>query len=368
MEEIKCIGCGVTLQTENRDEVGYVPKITEKESLICQRCYRLKHYNQMLPITKTSDEFLEILHKISERNALFVKIVDVFDFEGSWLAGTPRFLKGKDVLLIGNKVDLLPKAWKPLKIKQWMRSQCNAYGLKVKDVLLISSKTKQGVEEAVETILSIRKNRDVVILGATNVGKSTFVNQIIQTLSDSSQNWITTSHFPGTTLDVIEIPLDEKTAIFDTPGIVNEHQYAHYVDEKTLRMIMPKKEIKPIVNQLNARQSLFYGGLARVDFVKGERNSFISFLPAGMKIHRTKLEKADELYEKHVGELLQPPFSDTKDDLPAFVEHHFIIKENDTDLVISGLGFVNVKNKGATVVVHAPKGVGVYMRRSITRK
>lgn len=365
---MKCIGCGVALQTNNREAIGYVPEITEKEDLICQRCYRLKHYNQMLPVTKTSDEFLEILHKISQRNALFVKIVDVFDFEGSWLTGTPRFLKGKDVLLIGNKFDLLPKSLKPLKIKQWMRSQCNAYGLKTEDVLLISSKTKEGVAEAIERILSLGKNRDIVILGATNVGKSTFVNQMIQTLSNSSQNWITTSHFPGTTLDVIEIPLDEKTAIFDTPGIVNEHQYAHYVDEKTLRMIMPKKEIKPIVNQLNSQQTLFYGGLARMDFVKGERNSFVSFFPPTVKIHRTKLEKADELYEKHVGELLQPPFSTTKDQLPPFVAHHFIIKEDDTDLVISGLGFVNVKNKGATIIMYAPKGVAVYMRRSILRK
>lgn len=368
MEELKCIGCGVTLQTENEQAVGYVPEITEKEDLICQRCYRLKHYNQMLPITKTKDEFLEILHKISARDALFVKIVDVFDFQGSWLAGTPRFLKGKDVLLIGNKFDLLPKSMKPLKVKQWMRNQCHEYGLKPTDVLLISSKKKQGVEEAIQEILTQRKRRDVVILGATNVGKSTFVNQIIQALSDSQKDWITTSHFPGTTLDVIEIPLDENSCIFDTPGIVNDHQYAHYVDDQTLRVITPKKEIKPIVNQLNPEQTLFYGGLARIDFVKGQRNSLISFLPSSIKIHRTKLERADELYENHVGELLQPPTKNQEKTLPPFEKHHFVVKEDDTDLVISGLGFVNVKNKGATIVVHAPKGIGVYMRRSILRK
>ena len=31
---------------------------------------------------------------------------------------------------------------------------------------------------------------------------------------------ITTSHFPGTTLDMIDIPLDDDSYMFDTPGII----------------------------------------------------------------------------------------------------------------------------------------------------
>lgn len=368
MEVLKCIGCGAVLQTEDAKQIGYVPEIKEKENLICQRCYRLKYYNQLLPVTKTKDEFLKILDQMSQRDALFVKLVDIFDFQGSWLSGTPRFLKGKDVILICNKLDLLPKSLKLMKIEQWVRNQCKEYGLKPKDVLLISAQKKQGIQEAVEEILRQRNGRDVVILGATNVGKSTFVNQMLRELSDSSKDWITTSHFPGTTSDVIEIPLDQDHSIFDTPGIVNEHQYTHYVGEKTLRLLTPRKEIKPIVNQLNAKQTLFYGGLVRIDFIQGERNSFISFLPATIKIHRTKLEKADVLFQTHWGKLLQPPTEEEIKNLPSFQKHYFVIKEDDTDLVISGLGFVNVKHKGAKIVVYAPKGVGIYIRRSILRK
>ena len=43
-EEVVCIGCGVHVQTEHPEELGYAPKSAlEKEATICQRCFRLKH-------------------------------------------------------------------------------------------------------------------------------------------------------------------------------------------------------------------------------------------------------------------------------------------------------------------------------------
>ena len=45
---------------------------------------------------------------------------------------------------------------------------------------------------------------------------------------------VTTSRFPGTTLDLIDIPL-EKTFMYDTPGIIQSHQMTHYVSEKELK-------------------------------------------------------------------------------------------------------------------------------------
>ena len=79
------------------------------------------------------------------------------------------------------------------------------------------------------------------------------------------QDVITTSQFPGTTLDKIEIPLDDGHFLIDTPGIIHRHQMAHYLGKKDLKIIAPQKEIKPKVYQLNAEQTLFLGGLARFD-------------------------------------------------------------------------------------------------------
>ena len=50
-------------------------------------------------------------------------------------------------------------------------------------------------------------------------------------------NYITLS---GTTLDMIDIPLDEKSFMFDTPGIIQSHQMTNYVSENELKIIIPK--------------------------------------------------------------------------------------------------------------------------------
>ena len=57
-------------------------------------------------------------------------------------------------------------------------------------------------------------------------------------------------------------------------------------------------------------------------------------------IHRTKIEKADELYQNHVGELLSPPRKDQLDQFPELVSHEFMIKDGKTDVVFSGLGWI----------------------------
>src|SRR5699024_850991 len=107
---------------------------------------------------------------------------------------------------------------------------------------------------------------------------STFINRLINQ-SIGLKEVITTSYFPGTTLGFIEIPLDDQTSMIDTPGIVNEQQMAHYVSNKDLKIITPAKEVKPRVYQLTQGQTLFFGGLARLDFLKGDTSLlFVTFL------------------------------------------------------------------------------------------
>ena len=115
------------------------------------------------------------------------------------------------------------------------------------------------------------------------------------------QNVITTSRFPGTTLDKIEIPLDDGSYIYDTPGIIHRHQMAHYLTAKNLKYVSPKKEIKPKTYQLNPEQTLFLGGLGRFDFISGENKDLLLSLTMNFKLHRTKLEGASAFYDKHLG-------------------------------------------------------------------
>ena len=363
--QLSCIGCGAKIQSTDKDRIGYAPTSSlDKETVVCQRCFRLKHYNEVQDVSLTESDFLKIINDVSKKDALIVKLVDIFDFDGSWLSGIGRFAGNNRVLLIGNKLDLLPKVVNPNKLIHWMKFRSKELGLKPIDVLLVSGNKGLGLDDAIEKIEEYRKGKDVYVVGCTNVGKSTFINAIIKRITGEG-DIITTSQYPGTTLDIIEIPLDDNKSMYDTPGIINNHQMAHFVEKEDLKIITPKKEIKVRTFQLNEGQTLFFGGLARLDFKKGDRNSFGCYIANELDIHRTKIENADSLYEKHVGEMLAPPRKSQLDEFPKMISREISVKEGKTDIVFSGLGWVTVNSPGAVLVAHVPKGVNVTIRKSL---
>ena len=220
-----------------------------------------------------------------------------------------------------------------------------------------NSVTADDVAELMEAIEYYRRGRDVYVVGVTNVGKSTLINAIIKSAS-GSEDVITTSRFPGTTLDKIEIPLDEDSALIDTPGIIHRGQMAHYLEPEDLKYVSPRKEIKPKTYQLNPEQTLFFGGLARFDFISGERQGMTAYFDNEINVHRTKLEGATEFYEKHKGEILAPALVGAK-----LVRREFKITDK-SDIVFSGLGWVRVPQK-AVVAAWVPEGVDVVVRKAL---
>ena len=369
--KIYCIGCGAEIQSENQNKQGYLPKSVveksiEENNLVCKRCFRLKNYNEVSDVELGAEDFYKLIKTLSKKDGLMVKVVDIFDFSGSWIEDVIDIVgNNKDIVLVANKLDLLPKSVKQNKIKQWLFKMLKAKGIKVKDILLISAIKNHGIEEAAARIDELRNGKDVYIIGATNVGKSTFINKLIE-LTTGDKNVITTSHFPGTTLGMIEIPLDRATSIYDTPGIILDYDIAHYLDAKSLKLVMPKKEIKARVFQLNAEQSLFFGGMARVDFVKGERQSFTLYASNLVDIHRTKLSNADALFEKHLGTLLKPPFEDNISIFKNQVKKNFKIDDKKIDIVISGLGWITVNSdSGCEIDIYVPEEIEVFVRESI---
>lgn len=367
MEALYCIGCGAQIQTQDKTAAGYTPqsaldKGLETGEVYCQRCFRLRHYNEITDIHMSDDDFLKLLHEVGDSQALVVNVVDIFDFNGSVIPGLSRFVAGNDVLMVGNKSDILPKSVKAGKVTQWLTERAHEEGLRPVDVILTSAQQKQAIKELMAKIETLRQGRDVYVVGVTNVGKSTLINAIIQEIT-GSKDLITTSRFPGTTLDKIEIPLDDGSYLFDTPGIIHRHQMAHYLSDKDLKYVSPKKEIKPKTYQLNPEQTLFLAGLARFDYVSGDKQGFTAYFDNNLRIHRTKLVGADAFYEKHLGKLLEPPSQKDKDDFPKLIRHDFTITDR-TDIVFSGLGWIRV-NGAAKVSAWAPEGVAVLTRKAL---
>lgn len=367
-EELYCIGCGAKIQTEEKGVRGYTPtsaleKGLETGELYCQRCFRLRHYNQLEKVSATDDEFLAMLDRIGSEDALVVYVVDIFDVYGSMIPGLHRFVGSNPVLMVGNKVDVLPKSTKHARVKHWLMQQAYAAGLRPVDAMLVSGKKATYIDDLLALIEEHRDGKDVYVVGVTNVGKSTIMNQIIKAATGNKEDVITTSRFPGTTLDQIRIPLDDGSFLIDTPGIIHHHQMAHVLSAKDLNLVSPEKEIKPVTYQLNPEQVLFMGAVARFDYLSGERSSFTCYFANELSIHRTKLEKADEFYAKHRGTLLQPPNETDIEKFPMLVRKEFNVKEP-SDIVFSGLGWVAVHSPGK-VAAWVPAGVDTVIRPKI---
>lgn len=104
-EELHCIGCGAIIQSEDPNALGYAPASSlGREQVICKRCYRLKHYNEVQDVSLTDDDFLRILNGLGAKKGLIVMIVDIFDFDGSWLPGLQRFVGNNPILLLEIKL------------------------------------------------------------------------------------------------------------------------------------------------------------------------------------------------------------------------------------------------------------------------
>lgn len=369
-EKVYCIGCGAQLQSTNENKSGYVPNSVLKKpaeeltDIYCKRCFRLRHYNEVAEVEMTDDDFLAMLNDISSKDALVVNVVDVFDFNGTLITGMQRFAGNNHVLIVGNKMDLLPKSLGEGRIRQWITEQMHDVGLRPVDVVLTSALNKDSIRNLMKVIDKERNGRDVYVVGATNVGKSTIINQIINIATDSP-DVITTSYFPGTTLGSIEIPLEDGKDIIDTPGIVHRSNLTNHLSRNDLKKVIPRREVKPAVYQLNEEQTIFIGGLARFDYIQGAgKQPFVFYKANEIQLHRTKLENAALFYEKHLGEMITPPSDFVKEDYPKLKEHQFTIKQP-SDVVVSGLGWVAIHEAGTKVSMWAPEGIDVFLRKAI---
>ncbi len=362
-EELRCFGCGAIIQSEDQNQIGYVPKnAMNNEYVLCKRCFRLKNYHEISSTPLTDDDFLKILQTIGDKDCLIVYIIDVFDFNGSMIQGFVRHINHNDILVVANKRDILPKSVKDRKIEYWVRRQLKEYNIKPVDVLLTSAVKNYQLDNLIDSINEYRNNRDVYVVGVTNVGKSSLINALLKHYTEESKHLITTSEFPGTTLDLIEIPLDENCSLYDSPGIINKHQMAHIIDQDDLKVIIPKSELRPTGYQLQDNQTLYFGGIARFDYISGKKNTFMCYFPRHLDIHRCKLENADSLYNR--GLTLKPCIkSITNIDQMQTVD--ITLPNYKVDIVISGLGFITVENSGAKIKVKAPVGVGVFVREAL---
>jgi len=368
-EKLYCYGCGQILQCEDETQAGYVPdKVLEtKENILCQRCFKLQHYNTNSEIQLVEDDYISILKNIARENALLVYVLDIFNFEASLIKNLNQYLGNNKILVLANKRDLIPSSVKDDKLLDWIKSKLSDNKINnVIDIIMASGQTNYNTDYIMDKIDSLREGKDVYVIGNANVGKSTFINSLLKNYSNETNQFITTSSFPGTTLNVIRIPLDRKSYIYDTPGIIQKDSMLYSVEPRILKYLLPRKEIKPLTYQLKAGQSLFIGGLATFDFIEGNETGYTCYFSTFVKVHRTKLEKKEVSFNSIVGSKSILPNSNRITSLKDLVLKEVKIEKNGkVDIVISGYGWISFEYTGQKIEVYAPKNCKIYVREAL---
>lgn len=320
----KCLGCGIELQNTNPKKDGYVIDLGKS---ICERCFIIKNYGQNKLINKSNDDYLHIIEEIGDNN-IVVYVSSMLTLNLDYID------KFKRVLLVLTKRDVMPKSIKDKKIIKYIKDRYS----NILDVIIVSAYKKYNLDMLYHT-LEKYQDKDIYFVGATNSGKSTLINQLIKSYN-GIEGEITTSNYPSTTLDILDVKVGNLN-IKDTPGIVIFNSMVNYLDNKRIKKINSKKEIKPITIQIKGSGAILIDELIRIEY-QTDNSSMTLYLSNNLKITNISMNNS-RLKDKYVFE--------------------YKLSDNQ-DLVIEDIGFIKFTNK-VNIWACANNNIYMYVRDNL---
>ena len=289
-----CPGCGSTLQYTDSNKVGYTPK---KDAKLCERCFKLKNYNEkkVINLEYNNEDIINLLNS-SAKTIFFItdflnlskKVIDIY-----------KKISVHNKYLVINKIDYIPISINKDKYISFIKSNYDIND----EVILVSAERNFNIR-VINNILDNCK--DAYVCGFTNSGKSTIIKKIGEL--NNKEIPVLTSLMPNTTLDVIKIKLDNNKYIYDTPGFINNDDF----DE----VLYPKKFLKPVTLQIKENDTI---SINNKIFIKTDKeNSFTFYMSNDVDIRKVYSVETN-------------------------LNNELIVKEN-SDFVISNYGFINIKN------------------------
>ena len=321
----KCIGCGVILQDTNKDKEGYTPNLNNN---LCERCFKIRHYNEYKYIDKDNAYYKQILKQIEKENNLVLLVTDFLNLEH---LNTLNITS--NIILVISKRDIISRNIDETKLLDNIKLNLN-----IKEKLIIGTKNNYHLDELYNAIMKYKTSNKVYVIGYTNAGKSTLINSFIKNYGNN-ENFITTSNLPSTTLDLIENKINENLILIDTPGLLDEGSVFD-IYHNSLNKIIPKKEIRPINIQVKIPQTIYIDDIAKI-YIE-QNNSLIFYMSNNLNIRRVykKLIKNDDLKE------------------------YTLNINSKEDLIIKGLGFIRFSKK-SIIKLYLKENVKYVIRKSI---
>lgn len=379
MTEQICVGCGAPLQSEFPNQPGYLPRSAlERNAPVCRRCFRITHYGEFSRNVVPDAEYDRQVERIREHPGIVLYVLDVFDLSGSLVRNLDRYVQGSRVVLIVNKVDLLPVDINYLHLTDWIRQTVQKSGVDPEDVIFTSASSDIGIDVVVDALAASAADTAYVV-GMANVGKSSLLNRLLQHL-DEGEVRFTVSKVPGTTLGMsgfdVTLPQGKTSRLVDTPGLIHGTRLSDVLCESCLVQAVPSTRLRPRIFQLNPEQTLFLGNAARFDFVAGVRQSVVCYVSNDLVVHRTKLERADAFMAEHQDDILQVPCPSCRAALGDFRPRRLAasreyqetypeslkIRPIGADIALPGLGWIALSGQPVVADLWLPKAIRPVIR------
>jgi len=271
-----CVGCGTEVTSSSRNSsVGMIAgaeavdpaqsKTKSKKArfvdptdksqntgFLCHRCQALQSNN----IWKAYDALRDVSpavfndqlrHIVARRKfGLCVLVVDATDPEHTAVKNLRRAIGSTPTILVFNKIDLVPRMSprdQRLLVRKIEQKSTRFIGYEA-----VSAETGAGLVALAQRILEDLGGKDVFVVGAANVGKSSLVKRLSVLIAESvrlkgpnkaamkrrqmtKDLKVTGSNLPGTTLQAVRVPCfpSRGHALWDTPGIINLRALQYHI-------------------------------------------------------------------------------------------------------------------------------------------
>lgn len=298
-----CFGCGVKLQSDDKNKVGYVPEAKMDSAKYCMRCFRMMHYGENNHL-ETPKDIKEIINKVNKDQRFVIFLVDFLNLNKEVIKIFDSITKRK--VLIVNKCELIPKHIVKERIIDYIR---NYYGI-TSDIKLKGGNSFHGAK----VILNYLRNngiREAYILGISNSGKSTLINDLVD-ITGVKTNRITVNSRANTTLDFIRVNIADDIMLIDSPGFILPDSLENDVSGKKITAYSMQIKMGETLSLLDGKY-----------FVKFDNDTAVTFYT------NASCAKNVKKYYRAAPDL------------------NYIVKldHDNMDLVLYGIGFLSVKKR-----------------------